>query len=188
MSTKKLDEAVRAYYREAELPLETLERWQRTRPPRTKRPFLVTAFAAGTLALAVLTVLVFDGPSPEQRLATEVWAHHRAAKPVDVRAANIEALGRRLVRLDFRLRSSRRLGDLRTHGGRYCSLKGQVAAQAILEDAAGRRHTLYATPSTPRFENIDAATVEMAEGGQVAVWREHGIIYALASGSSGKRE
>ena len=180
MSTVKLDEAVRAHYREAKLPAETLERWVASRHSLTRNRSIFLGTAAAAVAVALVLLLPRTGPSLEDRLATEVWAHAEHPKPPAVFASTLETLGPKLDGIDFRLRSSNRLAGLHTLGGRPCSLDGQVAAQVTLDDDEGRHHILYITPSTQRFQELEEVQVEVG-GGHVHLWREHGLVYALAS-------
>lgn len=180
MSTAKLDEAVRAHYREATLPPETLERWVASRESFARNRFIFLGTAAAAVGIALMLLLPQMPSGLERRLAAEVWAHAEHPKPPAVFASTLEALGPKLARIDFRLRSSSRLAGLHTLGGRPCSLDGQVAAQVTLEDGEGRRHILYITPATARFQGLEEVQVEV-QGGHVHLWREHGLVYALAS-------
>lgn len=179
MSTPKLDDALRAYYQDASLDPAVLRRWTSVPPERSRRGLVLAAVAM--VAGAAMLALWPSVPAPiEQRIAEYVWAHHRAPETLEVTADTIEAIGARLERLDFALMSSSALAALTPQGGRHCTLEGRVAARVDLADDQGRRHTLYVTRNDDRFRQVADATVDMSEG-RVRVWKEHGLVYALAS-------
>ncbi|MGF1507927.1 MAG: hypothetical protein ACFB9M_00340 [Myxococcota bacterium] len=185
MPTNNLDEAVREYYREVAFDSEALQRCLDQASHRPFRLRVIWTSAAAVLLMVssafLISAVVRERPSHLRQLAAEVWTHHVAAKPVDVMEQSLEALGGRMPRLDFRLRSSARIDDLETLGARYCSLEGQLAAQVALRDGEGRPHTLYVTAYTRRFAEVSDAVVEL-DRGQVHIWREGDLIYALAWG------
>ena len=84
--------------------------------------------------------------------------------------------------LDFALVESRRVRErqLRVVGARYCSIQGQLAAQLQLEDAQGARWTLFQAPLRGRLR-ATRSSVESLEGVRVELWRESGVLLALAS-------
>lgn len=179
MPTPKLDEALRKHYLEARPAEADIERWLQ-RPPRARLRWV--GWTGPIAAAAVALALIFFPPTRglEDRIAEEVWAHHLHPEPAEVVASSLVDLVKGLHRIDFSMVSSARLQDLRPTGARHCALEGQVAMRASLQDMHGGRHTLYVTRATDRLRALEAGSVEV-EGGWVDVWREQGLVYALAS-------
>ncbi|MEL6185132.1 MAG: hypothetical protein AAFU79_10955, partial [Myxococcota bacterium] len=78
MSTVKLDDVVRDYYRGQTLAPETVRRWTRPPPHDRRRRFVLSAVAALGAALVAMGGWSLWGPSRiERQIAEEVWSHHR---------------------------------------------------------------------------------------------------------------
>ena len=181
MSTVKLDDVVRDYYRGQTLDPETVRRWTRSPPrDRRRRVALITMGTLGLVTVAVGGLSLWRGNRVERQIAEEVWFHHQHRQPPEARVEALAALGPALARIDFPTPGSSRLSDLAATGGRHCSLLGQLAARADLVDDQGGTHTLYVTPVSARLGSIDEEFVAM-EGGAVKMWQESGLFYALAS-------
>lgn len=183
--SERIGEAVRAYYdaqRPSEEILGRLAALADPTPPRLDRRLAAVA-AAAVLALAIgwFALPRADAGPLAERVAAEIAFNHEKLVEPDVRGANLPALVSSLDRLDFVPIASARLADtgLRFTGARYCSLEGQLAVQLQLEDAEGRRVTLYQTRRSERFAELadgrrqDGAT-------EVTWWIEGDVVLGLA--------
>ncbi len=66
-------------------------------------------------------------------------------------------------------------------GGRYCSLKGQLAAQLKLRYNVNQKsYTLYQIEKPLGIKNIANFSEHFAKGVKVNLWLERGLILALA--------
>lgn len=189
MNEASIREGVRRHYGDQSLSgpqQERLTRLLRRNQGPGRRGFLFAA--AAIVILAVGAVLVLTHRSAEERshelalaVAKEIARNHTKHPEVDLESTGYGGLREGLTRLDFTLLESRdpALAGLRLTGARYCSLQGHVAAQLRLEDAEGRRLTLYQARDAETFRALVRETVRVG-GLEVDVWRESGVILGLA--------
>jgi hypothetical protein len=72
--------------------------------------------------------------------------------------ASFEELNATLPNLDIEI-ASVGLHETMPVGARYCSLGGQITAQILVEDSAGRRHTPYLTRDSAKLAPVEVGTI-----------------------------
>ncbi len=182
-----LDEQLRRHYESKTLRAAAREEllvMGETSAPRVAfargRRLAVAAGLAAVLAV-VLGVFAF-----EVAVRDEVAKNHLRGLAPDFAASRVEVLGEVMDGLEFALVDSDRIRsrELRLTGARYCSIQGKLAAQLVLEDAKGERWTLFQAPVEGRLHVARPSEGE-ARGVRVEVWREAGVLLALASSEPG---
>ena len=104
--------------------------------------------------------------------------HSKHLKPVFF-GVGYGALGSQMAKLDFELVTPAQLQGFELVGGRYCSIRGKIAAQIKLTDEAGREHTLYVVSA--RGELLNVQEREQVFGDVVVTtWREGDLLFGLA--------
>ncbi|MEM1022166.1 MAG: hypothetical protein AAGD10_10985 [Myxococcota bacterium] len=176
MATPELDEALRRFYDQVESP----RRGERVSNLAASWAAAAWGGALVAVCAAALTIFSLVEPSPREAVTQEVWTHFLNLDVPVVETDSFVALDQALERLDFRLTPPRLPLAFSLKGGKHCSLDGRVAAQAILEDDAGRAHALYVTRATDRLRQLPAESVA-TPGGRVRIWSEGQLFYALAS-------
>ena len=182
MSTPNLDNAIRDAYASVEPPAGLTAAVRRSKRETKFRRSAWGAAAVAVVAAAIAIVVVAQAPGHSglsDRLADEVWRHYLVLKPPEVRGNGFGDLAAQLPRLDFELRAPRLPTGWFTEGARYCSVDGELAAQIQLRDENGHRYALYVTRARPKFDPLTDRRVRR-DGGSVRVWREAGLVYALA--------
>ena len=109
--------------------------------------------------------------------------NHNKRLDVEFEAASYGELRRVMDRLDFSLIEPSRTGDVssRLVGARYCSIRGQLAAQLLLETGDGRNVTLYQTALTHDLESL--ASTRLRSGRlTIELWQEDGVFLGMAQG------
>lgn len=152
---------------------------------------IALAFVLGWWLAVSLTVQQPGEVDLLARIADEVAANHLKKQPVEVHAEDLPTLRAWFTELDFQLVESPLIAaaDLDLLGGRYCSIQGGIAAQLRLHDADGARRTLYQSrydrarhgPIPDRLAG-EPPRERTARGVPVRLWREHGVLFALAGG------
>ncbi len=192
MSDRRLRDDVREIYLSREPPPATLERlvamegaarrqrWLGMRPPA---PPLLKAAAAVLLAAGLWTVLADrDADALARPIADEIAMNHNKRLDAEFETVSYAELRRTMNRLDFSLIEPRRASEdgLRLVGARYCSIRGQLAAQLRLETDDGKRVTLYQTALTGALEGLE--TQVRAGGLAIELWQEDGVFLGMARG------
>ncbi len=118
-------------------------------------------------------------------IVREIARNHRDGLAIQFPASGYAKLREGMGRLDFALRapSLPEAAGLSMIGGRYCSIRGQVAAQIKLEDAQGRPSTLYQTRFAEGLEKVVESEHHL-EGLRIRLWREGGLFFGLATPES----
>ena len=173
---------------------------RKTKPASTgdriwPRRWLGGGLAAAALALVVVFIGVYSpersterGPSARltgagltEAIAREIARNHRKQEKVQFVARDFVELRRKMPKLDFPTIASARLDleRLRLLGGRYCSLRGQIANQIMLKDDKGRIHTLYETRASDAMVGFTEGELKI-DGLRVSLWRESGLLFGHA--------
>ncbi|OGQ07112.1 MAG: hypothetical protein A3G32_08930 [Deltaproteobacteria bacterium RIFCSPLOWO2_12_FULL_40_28] len=87
-----------------------------------------------------------------------------------------------LSKLDFPLIESERFpsADWELVGGRYCSLKGHIAAQLRLrERSTGKTATFYQLLMPNEIANFEGTFEEFDQGVKVKLWQERGLLLGI---------
>ena len=162
---------LREHYAQKRLAPEKLERLVALARPRRRVWLWPTTVAAALLVAAGLLWMRTDAVHD---VAVEIAANHRRAYAAEFETTSYDELRERMERLDFVLLAPE-LSGLTLRGARYCSLRGRVACQLHLEDAAGRAHSLYQV----RLDDVGDATVELGDL-EVRLWNKGGLLLGLA--------
>jgi hypothetical protein len=183
---KTLDQELRDYYASQSLSADSVEHILATakivRPPVWRQPTWIAAAAGLMLLLTAVAVLVQRTPPGITSLvAAEVAGNHLKHLEPEVRAIDFAAIQKALPRLDFSIAPTRPdlLAGLTVHGGRYCSVQGQLAAQIALRDGEGNPCTLYVAPLTDTLARVKPGVVT-ADGLQIQLWHDAHRLYVLA--------
>ncbi len=162
---------------------------------KTKKWFsLVASFL---IAALVFTGLIYKEADTNQvlyEIAAEVSYNHLNLKPLEVASNNFLQVTGYFKRLDFNPLISSQVsalaGDL--IGGRYCSIKGNIAAQLRMQDKLGRMSTLFESrynkddfKMLPVLEKGESPVSLHVDGQQVSMWIEKGVVMALVRDLSG---
>ena len=183
---QSIDDQVRAFYRDHELPedrlAELLERTDALQRQRRRR-WLAVAAAVTVVVLGGLWLRQWTAAEGlAGRVVAEVAMNHRKDLGVEVSAADYRLLRPALDKLPFDVAppEAPRAAGYQLVGGRYCSIQAQLAAQLkIRHRETGGLATLYVTELSPQLASLpgqrrttDEVTVEL--------WAQNGLLYALA--------
>lgn len=162
----------------------------------------VLASAASICLLATL-LLFWNTASPNHsyEVAEEAVKNHLKLMPLDIRTQSIQDTKNFFKRLDFSPVQStilpEQLGklDLNLLGGRYCSIKGETAAQLRYQHAASAQaasaqqspYTLFQVPfdkdlhgEIPNSEEGSPKNLQV-KGLDISMWVERGLLMVLVS-------
>jgi len=192
-----LDQRLREYYGRQSLGVGALTRLKRTilaTPPvsvemsaaRSKPWVIIAALCSGVAAVGVIVLLLLSlSKGPEHDVsrvtAAEVAANHQKQLAVEYLAPDVSLLRKQMSKLDFSITLPRRFqdGSHQLLGGRYCSVRGQIAAQLRLADAHGQACTLYEVRPVDALASVKAGRYEI-DGCEVELWKENGLMMVLA--------
>lgn len=161
---------------------------------KLSKPFAIAA------SILVLVTGVFLGaltalqkPEPIlQAIAEEVVYNHLKQMPMEVTTSSITGIRDYFEKLNFVPNQSSYISslDLNLEGGRYCSIQGITAAQLRLQSPllvkqtdktlyqVADRPKLYS--SLPNYDRGEPPSAIWVNGVQVTIWKEKGIVFALA--------
>jgi hypothetical protein len=185
-----VDEQVRAYYAAQRLPDERvahiLAAARAARPPRVIRwrpPQWLAAAAALVILLGGVALWRVPPVYAAGRVAAEVAQTHLKAHAPAVQGDCFDRVGKGLDALDFPLKPSPEFAlpeGLTVVGGRYCSVRGEPAAQILLVDAKGRRCTVVVALATDtRLARVRDGEYER-DGVHVRIWHDAGRLFVMA--------
>ncbi len=131
------------------------------------------------------------GVDVSRQIALEVVENHLKLKPLDVHTDTIAGIQSYFTQLDFSPVASAALPDQlapgapRLLGGRYCSIKGDTAAQLRFQNGA-QTVTLYQVGyrassfgAVPELGDATAPKVLFVKGLQVSIWVEKDLLMVL---------
>jgi len=190
MSGRTLRDDLRDYYLAKKPSPATLDRLlameAATQQRKSRvRPVGRLVLAAAALVLLASSLWVVLGPwqsgTIARSIADEVALNHRKNLTADFEIESYGQLSQAMDKLDFSLVEPALAGEesLRLVGARYCSIRGQLAAQLRLETAAGEPVTLYQTAMTRDLERV-GATQFRSDGLSIELWHENGVFMGLA--------
>ena len=123
-------------------------------------------------------------------IASEVSYNHLKLKPLEVANTQLSQVTEYFKKLDFNPLASSQVASLsnRLIGGRYCSIKGNIAAQLRMQDDKGVVSTLFESRFNaedfdflPKIENQEDPVSVHVDGQQVKIWVEKGLVMALVN-------
>jgi hypothetical protein len=144
------------------------------------------------IPVAVLTCLViaalfwrqpWNGDLDIPTLAAELARHHNQRVHMEIESGSLAEIRAYLERLDFPLIESSRYpdGEWEPAGGRYCSLKGNPAAQLRLRNRNTERTLTFYQLLVPRsMAGFEGAFEGYEQGVKVEIWTERGLLLAVA--------
>jgi hypothetical protein len=187
---KHVDHTIRTYYAAQRLPDERvahiLAAARAAKPPRVihrRQPQWLAAAAALVILLGGAALWRVPPVYAAGRVAAEVARTHLKAHDPDVQGDCFDRVGKELDVLDFPLKPSPEFAfpeGLKVVGGRYCSLRGEPAAQILLVDAKGRRCTVVVALATDtRLARVRDGEYE-CDGVRVRIWHDAGRLFAMA--------
>jgi len=159
MNKEEIDQKVRDYYESQQLSTgaveQIIESTRIVRPPFWKRSGLL-ALAALTVLLLGVTTLWLQQPSFSQEVAYGVVKNHLKGVEPEIVSADLTRIGDSLPRLGFGLDRvpPALLEGMEIRGGRYCSVRDELAAQVTLADEQGKRCSLYVAPSADSLRKV----------------------------------
>ena len=185
---QSIDDQVRAFYLEQELPEERLtqllERAEASRRARRRRWLALAAAVVLTVAGGLWLRHWTAAERLADRVVAEVAMNHRKDLAVEVETSDYELLGTALDKLPFEIAppaAEQALG-YELVGGRYCSIQAQLAAQLkIRHSRTGRLATLYVTELSPELASLPGQQLS-ADEITVDLWAQGGLLFALAHG------
>lgn len=149
-------------------------------------------FAVAAMVMLMVTTFYMQiTPSDIGReIANEVVANHLRERPLEVIDDNFVVVSAYLIELDFSpvKPSASLLNNASMLGGRYCSIKSEIAAQIRYKDAQDRVITLYQVKfdadkfgDIPPLEEGTNSPTYVVNGFQVTLWTNNGLMMALVS-------
>ncbi len=189
-----MKQALQNHFREFSLSERQLQRLNEIQKDVFRSPpFLISKkgrrlFAQISL-IAVLIVGVFLGWRLFHRttdisiLATEIAYHHNKQMGLEIESPSLENVRAYLSKLDFPLIESKRFppGEWELLGGRYCSLKGHLAAQLRMRNKKTNKTCTYYQLMMPKGVSEFQGTFEVFEhGAKVTLWQERGLLLGTA--------
>jgi hypothetical protein len=190
--TQKFKESIKEYYEKHNLSTTQLLQMQNIQkklyPQFNRRRRLHTqwAIAAGAVVLLLGAFIFFNATSNRTYIAdliSEIAYNHNINLEMEIKSNSLKEIASYLSRLDFPLINPARLSSENWEmiGGRYCSLKGQFAAQLKLRNKVDQKiYTLYQIEKPHDIKNIADFSEHFAKGVKVNLWFERGLILALA--------
>lgn len=118
-------------------------------------------------------------------IAQEVSRNHLKFKPLEVEHSGLVHVANYFNKLDFNPIVSTRVSALKNEliGGRYCSIKGNIAAQLRMKNGQGQTYTLfeskYNADDFSMLPSQDAPAEYFVDGQSVQLWVEQGVVMAL---------
>jgi hypothetical protein len=190
--TQRLKEIVKEYYEKHNLSTTQLIHMQNIQKnlysqyKRRRRPHTHWAIAVCAVVLLFGSFIFFNTTSQRTYIAeliSEIAYNHNKNLEMEIKSNSLKEIASYLSRLDFPLIHPARLpqDNWEMIGGRYCSLKGQFAAQLKLRNKVSQKnYTLYQIEMPHGIKNIDDNSEHFAKGVKVNLWLERGLILALA--------
>ena len=157
----------------------------------------LTPLMASAATILMCFVLWQNIVQPQQLMmdiAHEVVENHLKLKPLDVKTQSIATLHQFFTQLDFSPVNSQlltpafALTESAMLGGRYCSIKGQTAAQLRYQPTNQNISTLYQVAydpelfgSIPNLESGGSPHELFLKGLKVSLWSEKGLLMVMVN-------
>ncbi len=187
MTGRRLRDDLRAYYESKEPSRAMLDRLvaleANARPRRYPRRWAAIAAVVVAVIGGGLWLTLDDHSSGAlaRAIASEIAMNHEKQLDADFVTASHAELRRVMDKLDFSLAESRRIlaPGLRLVGARYCSIRGQLAAQLRFRSGDEEMLTVYQTALTDELARIGTAQVR-ADDVLVELWSEGDVFLGVA--------
>jgi len=160
---------------------------------RIKNPILWSVAASLLVVSLFFTGVLPKGQDQKEliyAIAQEVSYNHLKFKPLEVANNNLTSVTGYFKKLDFNPLASSQVAALSSAliGGRYCSIKGNIAAQLRMQDEKGAISTLFESRFNaedfnflPKLEEQQTPVKVHVDGQQVSLWVEKGLVMALVN-------
>jgi hypothetical protein len=190
--TQKLKESIKEYYEKHNLSTTQLLQIQNIQKKldsqfnRRRRFHTHWAIAAGAVVLLLWAFIFFNTTGHRKYMAeliNEIAYNHNRNLEMEIKSNSLKEIASYLSQLDFSLIYPERLSqdNWEMIGGRYCTLKGQFAAQLKIRNKVDQKnYTLYQIEKPHDIKNIADLSEHFAKGVKVNLWGERGLIIALA--------
>lgn len=116
-------------------------------------------------------------------MASEIAYNHNKQMVMEIESSFLGEVRTHLSKLDFPLIESKRFpsAEWELVGGRYCSLKGHIAAQLRMRNRKTLKTATFYQLPVPREIADPEGTLEVFEQGiKVKVWQERGLLLGAA--------
>jgi len=208
VNEQRLSDHLRQYYKSKRLSPETFTRLtamvetssadksQKTSAISWPGTWTSSSLTAAVLILLVAFIGVFSlgrmsgeepgtrltGASLTEAIAKEIARNHSKQEKLQFVVRSYAELRKKMPRLDFPAIASARLNPKRLQllGGRYCSIRAQIASQIKLRDEKGRIHTLFETRDSDAVAGFTEGELQI-DGLRISIWRESGLLFGLVS-------
>ncbi len=160
---------------------------------RVAVPYWGIAAAVVAVAAFAWSVAQHRVPMPSvevhQHIADEVATNHVKLKPLEVSADDMSEVREFFGPLGFELVESSLFEETpwRMMGGRFCTIRGEAAAQLRMRGPHGRVQTVYQVSydsdshrSMPDVMRGEVPIKLYSHGLEVRLWRERGLLFAAA--------
>jgi hypothetical protein len=173
-----LKEKLKGHYHDAKLSEGQLSRLEGLQSNKRAGLFNWSHYAAASLVIALIFTF-YPKESNLQKIANEVIYNHKKNLPSEYLVNEFLDLNQRLLKLDFKVKSSPQLAHYEVVGGRYCSIQGNTAAQIKIK-YNGITSTLYQS----NFTDVNKEELPFQlnkDGVNVMIWVEGGLLFAKAT-------
>ena len=180
-----LDDQIRQHYAGKQLTPSRLaaiaQNSGQSKPRWTWGPVFATA-AVLLIGFAIYTTS-HDRLAMTHQVLEEIAMNHAKGLDVEVASADFGVVQSALERIGFDLRPGEQTQrDFQLIGGRYCSIRGQLAAQLKMRSIeTGLSHTLYVTRLNEPLASIQQGVKEW-EDVKIRLWQADGRFFGMASG------
>lgn len=154
----------------------------------------VGSLAACAIMLVMLGAFYWQGGNSQkfEKIVDEVAVNHIKQRPMELHARSMTQIQSFFKELEFspanseHLLSHFNLAESDLIGARYCSIKGETAAQLRYQTTIGSHSTLYEVGydqtlygDLPIIDKGEKPQTIMVKGLKVSVWVEKGLLMAL---------
>lgn len=190
-----LKQRVKDHFECYSLPAEELEKFYALQqvPVRTLRSRRVSLWISAAALTALLAVVVpsfyfviYRTASPVVTLdefARDIAYHHNKRMSLEIESSSLSDVRAFFQKLDFAIIQSDKLpiSGWEMLGGRYCTVKGVLAAQLrVREKSTGKTYTYYQATFPKELKQLSGVFQTDALGAHVEMWGERGLLLALA--------
>ncbi len=190
-----LDDRLKEHYRAQQLPQSVVEEIcsaddSRITTPGFLRPVSELFQSKGlqyALAASLLVVISLGvhglGMHAERtdRALKEVAMNHSTRFEFEFENNSLAAIDKKMTLLPFDLSLPTPLAEkYQVKGARYCSLSGQLAAHVkLIHRSTNKAISVFVTRAADELNAIDSSR-EALDGVDVEIWRDSGLLYAMA--------
>lgn len=140
---------------------------------------------AASIFVIICTTWIYNGYDVDirEQVAEEIAYNHSKQMALEIISNDLNAIDTYLSELDFTLIDSTRVRQIAQGllGGRYCSIRGKLAAQLKIEGKNSNSTHTYYQAIIPDDFNLDGSTYSTwINGINIELWVEDGVLLGLA--------